>query len=471
MSLRARVAWGIALIAVVLVGAAFVVTRTTRSYLLDQVDGQLADAVPSARRLHPGPGGAVPTPSISDLFVGFVNDGQLVTYVRPSLQPQEVSAPAVDASTLQTAATEHPGQAFTVPGTNGPSYRVIALQEPDGDILVLGLPLGSVNAAMNRLVLVEVAVTLFVLAVLAVVAFWVLRLGVRPVKEMTASATAIAEGDLSHRVPVAPAGTEAGQLGAALNTMLGRIEAAFDARAASEQRLRRFVADASHELRTPLTTIRGYAELYRQGGLEDREALDQAMRRTEQEALRMGGLVDDLLLLARLDQGRPLEKAPLDLGVLAIDSCSDAQVVAPDHRIVADVQPDVIVDGDEPRLRQVVHNLVRNAVVHTPTGTNVHVQVAVIAGRAVLEVRDDGPGMDSDAVAHAFERFWRADTSRARVSGGSGLGLSIVQAIVEAHGGHVSLSSTQGVGTTVRVDLPLAYARSAASPPLPAPVG
>jgi two-component system OmpR family sensor kinase len=323
---------------------------------------------------------------------------------------------------------------------------------------------------MNRLVLVEVAVTLFVLAVLAVVAFWVLRLGVRPVKEMTATATAIAEGDLSHRVPVAPARTEAGQLGAALNTMLGRIETAFEARAASERRLRQFVADASHELRTPLTTIRGYAELYRQGGLEDREALDQAMRRTEQEALRMGGLVDDLLLLARLDQGRPLGKAPIDLGVLAVDACSDAQVVAPDHRVVADVQPDVIVEGDEPRLRQVVHNLVRNAVVHTPAGTSVQVQVSVVAGRAALEVRDDGPGMDPDAVAHAFERFWRADTSRARVSGGSGLGLSIVQAIVEAHGGHVSLSSTQGVGTTVRVDLPLAYTRSAASPPLAAPV-
>jgi two-component system OmpR family sensor kinase len=288
---------------------------------------------------------------------------------------------------------------------------------------------------------------------------------------MTATATAIAEGDLSHRVPVAPAGTEAGQLGGALNTMLGRIEAAFDARAASEQRLRRFVADASHELRTPVTTIRGYAELYRQGGLDEREALDQAMRRTEQEAIRMGGLVDDLLLLARLDQGRPLDRAPVDLGVLAVDACSDAQLVAPDHRVVADVQPDVVVDGDEPRLRQVVHNLVRNAVVHTPRGTHVQVQVAVVAGRAVLEVRDDGPGMDPDAVAHAFERFWRADSSRARESGGSGLGLSIVHAIVHAHGGQVSLSSTRGAGTTVRVELPLAYTRTPSTPPSPARMG
>jgi two-component system OmpR family sensor kinase len=271
---------------------------------------------------------------------------------------------------------------------------------------------------------------------------------------MTATAGAIAAGDLSQRVPAEPEGTEARDLGDALNGMLTTIEGAFAERAASEARLRRFVADASHELRTPVTTIRGYAELYRHGGLSEPDDLDQAMRRTEQESVRRASLVDDLLLLARLDEGRPLARDPVDLGVLGIDAAADARAVAPDRVVTADVAEGVTVDGDEDRLRQVVGNLVGNALVHTPAGTPVSVRVHNGGGRAVVEVHDDGPGMTPEVAERAFERFSRADASRSRHAGGSGLGLAIVRAIVVAHGGDVALDTALGHGTTVRVELP-----------------
>ena len=249
--------------------------------------------------------------------------------------------------------------------------------------------------------------------------------------------------------------TEAGELGAALNTMMTKIEDAFDQRTASEARLRQFVADASHELRTPVTTIRGYAELYRGGGLRDPDELTQAMRRTEQESIRMGSLVEDLLLLARLDQNPKLQAGAVDLGVLAVDAVSDARAVDPDRRITASVAEGVAVDGDEDRLRQVVANLVGNALVHTPPGTPVQVRVDRVDGQARLEVHDDGPGMPAPVADRAFERFYRADPARSRHAGGSGLGLSIVKAIVEAHHGEVAIMSAEGAGTTVRVVLPL----------------
>lgn len=361
----------------------------------------------------------------------------------------------------------------TVPSqpTSDLRYRAVVVpDEQGGQPLVLALPLTDVDAAVSRLVTVEVVVSTLILAILALVAFWVIRLGVRPIKAMTETAVAIAGGDLSHRVTEGAQRTEAGALGTALNRMLTSIESAFDQRSRSEAKLRQFVADASHELRTPVTTIRGYAELYRTGALDDRHELDSAMRRTEQESIRMGELIEDLLLLARLDQGRPLERQPVDLGVLAVDAVSDARAVDPQRPITASVTENVTVMGDDRRLRQVVGNLVGNALVHTSPGTAVAVRVSRQDGtRAVLEVSDGGPGMSAEVADHACERFYRADPARSRHQGGTGLGLAIVKATVDAHGGSVSLRSTPGQGTTVRIELPLANAaRPMTAEPSPA---
>jgi two-component system OmpR family sensor kinase len=270
---------------------------------------------------------------------------------------------------------------------------------------------------------------------------------------MTETAGAIAGGDLSQRVDEGTPGTEAGDLGVALNRMLGRIEEAFDQRAASEARLRQFVADASHELRTPVATIRGYAELYRTGALEDGEQMDDAMRRTEAEAVRMGSLVDDLLHLARLDQGRPLEREVVDLGRVVEDTVADARAVEPDRAITTAIPAPVTVLGDRARLHQVLANLVSNARVHAP-GAPIEVTLREEGAEAVIEVRDDGPGMVQTDAARAFERFYRADTSRSRQHGGTGLGLAIVDATVRAHGGTTVIDSSPGEGTTVTVRLP-----------------
>jgi two-component system OmpR family sensor kinase len=237
--------------------------------------------------------------------------------------------------------------------------------------------------------------------------------------------------------------------------MMGTIEQAFADRTKTEDRLKRFVADASHELRTPITTIRGYAELYRNGALDEKAELDEALRRTEQEAVRMGGLVDDLLHLARLDQGRPIERGPVDVAALARDAARDAQAVDPDRPITVEADRPVVVDGDEARLRQVLANLVTNAVVHTEPGTPVSIKATRVGDDAVVEVADRGAGMPPDVAARAFERFYRADPSRSRHRGGSGLGLAIVEATVTAHGGSVALETAPGAGTTVRVTLPL----------------
>ncbi|MGH9187561.1 MAG: sensor histidine kinase [Acidimicrobiales bacterium] len=457
MSLRARLLVGVSAVVLVLVGAAVIITRTTEADLVERIDDQLRAVGPRVREFG-FDGVEVTAHGPSQLFLGLIqSDGQIATAIPPNLTDEDPPLPSVSAEQALDAAQDPRPEPFTVESDSGSDkrFRVLVAHPPGPPTTVLlGLPLTDVDASISRLIRVEVLATALIAAALGLVTFWVIRLGVRPIKQMTQTATAIAAGDLSHRVPTVANGTEAGELGLALNAMLSRIEDAFAVRAASEARLRQFVADASHELRTPVTTIRGYAELYQKGGLDEPEALAQAMRRTEQESIRMGSLVDDLLLLARLDQGRPLEQSPVDLSALAVDAVTDARAADPGRPIGLEVEDGVTVLGDESRLRQVVANLVGNAVVHTAPDTPVRVAVSWSDGRAVLEVADDGPGMEPGVATRAFERFFRADPARARHAGGSGLGLSIVKAIVDAHGGQVSMQSDPGRGTAVRVELP-----------------
>ena len=470
MSLRARLLVGLGAVALVLVVAAVGITHAAQSYLVDQLDARLATAT------HPfgGPDDRV----VSPYYFGTVDPGDDTVQTRgaPNMGNETAAIPDISADQARAAAADGADHYLTVGSTgDGPRYRVRASFDEhaggpedgggqgDGQrVTVVAASLADTEAAVSRLVAVEVASTAVILALLGLVAFWVLRLGVRPLKEMTRAATVIS-GDISHRVPSAPEGTEAAELGTALNRMLGRIETSFAEQQATEDRLRQFVADASHELRTPVTTIRGYAELHRRGALDDPDELAQAMRRTESEAERMARLVDDMLLLARLDQGRPVERRPVDLGVLAIDAAGDARAVAPERSVRAQTEEGVVVEGDEHRLRQVLANLLRNALVHTPPSATIRVSVRREpgGGPAVAEVADDGPGMTADQAAHAFDRFYRADAGRARDSGGSGLGLAIVEAIAAAHGGRATLVTAPGHGTTVRVELPAAATPSA----------
>jgi two-component system OmpR family sensor kinase len=279
---------------------------------------------------------------------------------------------------------------------------------------------------------------------------------------MATTADTIATGDLSHRADLPRDGSEVGRLGTAFNRMLDQIEGAFgqqraalDAKDRSERRLRQFVADASHELRTPLTAVRGYAELYRAGGLSEREALDRAMSRIETESRRMAVLVDDLLLLARLDQGRPLRRDPVDLSELVRDAVADARMVEPERPLQATVADGVLLPGDEDRLRQVVGNLFANVRVHTPPDTPVEVTLGVGAEGATVRVADHGPGIPEEHADRVFDRFFRADPGRSRDRGGSGLGLAIAASVVEAHGGSVHHEPTPGGGATFVVTLPL----------------
>jgi two-component system OmpR family sensor kinase len=423
VSLRRRLLLACAAVAVVLFVADIALASTFRSFLLGRLDRQLTEAAdlvanPAARRA--GAAGRRGPPRIAPPRSG-----------NPAFSEYYIGLAGVDAT-----------------GRGQP-------------IVVIGGPLREVNSTYARMVVVLVVATVAVLATLVVVAWWVLRHGVQPLSTMTATAEAIAGGALSERVPAMDPRTEAGRLGDALNTMLGRIEHAFAEQAASEDRLRRFVADASHELRTPLTSVRGYAELYRAGGLAEDEALDDAMRRVEQEAARMSDLVEDLLLLAKLDEGRPLQLQTVRLDELARDAVRDASAAHPSRSIACSTDP-VEVFGDEARLRQALANLVTNACSHTPADTKVDVVVRRAGPSALVEVADDGPGMSTDVASQVFERFYRADPARARASGGSGLGLAIVAGIAEAHGGTAEVESSPGHGARFRLRLPVAHVETTA---------
>jgi two-component system OmpR family sensor kinase len=368
-----------------------------------------------------GPGGTVTLPAL------------------PSGLPGSAAAPASDKDIL-----------FTLD-----DYRIRAIALPRGGTVVLAFPLDDLNGTLAQLLRIELAVGAAVLLLLGGWAWWLVRRELRPLEDMAHTADEIAAGDLSRRVEHTAHPTEVGHLGLALNGMLSRLEEAFVERQRAEDQLRRFVADASHELRTPLTSIRGYAELFRAGAEHRPGDLAMAMRRIEQEAARMGVLVDDLLLLARLDEGRPLRREAVDLRALAADAVADARAAEPARPLELDVNGPVVVTGDDARLRQVLGNLLANVRTHTPADAPASVRVRAADGEARLEVRDSGPGLDPVDAAQAFERFYRADASRHRSSGGSGLGLAIVQAVTEAHGGRAGVDSRPGEGAVFWVELPV----------------
>jgi two-component system, OmpR family, sensor kinase len=352
------------------------------------------------------------------------------------------------------------GRTITVNGEKGAGtrYRVLAVPDPRGSTInVAAIPLRATDDLLERLLVVEALVIAAVLLVLGSVSWVVVRVGLLPLDRMGHTAGAIAAGDLSHRVESTDPRSEVGRLGLALNAMLDRLEQAFGEREASENRLRRFIADASHELRTPLASIRGYAELFRMGAARDPADVEKAMRRIEDEATRMGVLVDDLLMLARLDEVADAPHGEVDLAAVVRDAVDDGRATAPTRTIRARLDEPAPVIGDADQLRQVLGNLLRNAFVHTPEGTPIEVTLSRANGEVRLEIRDHGPGLppgDPDAL---FERFWRTEGGRERGRGGAGLGLAIVAAIVDAHGGHVRAENAGGGGASFVVTLPAGH--------------
>jgi two-component system OmpR family sensor kinase len=431
-------------------------------YLRDRLDSQLkASLQPVYNELAAGQqfGRRFPT---GRSFIPSETFGELRLRGGRSFQYKESGQPRPELPQPPDAEYE-----FSTVGSVGDSdvrWRVLATPGGDDSTLYVAFPTTELDQTLRRLIGIEMVAASAVLLFLALLSLAVVRLGLQPLERIAATAGDIAGGDLSRRVEPAEPDTEIGRLGLALNAMLAQIETAFAEKAASEDRLRRFVADASHELRTPLTAIRGYAELFRRGAAERPEDLARAMRRIEDEAARMGLLVEDLLLLARLDQGRPLERGPVDLVAVAGDALADLSTIAPDRPVTFDHPETLVVSGDEARLRQVVGNLLTNARIHTPDGTGVHVRVRSSDGQAILEVADEGPGLPPGEEGLVFERFYRADAARARTNDGqgSGLGLSIVAAIVAAHGGSVHAGSPpSGRGAYFMVALPITPPTSA----------
>lgn len=344
----------------------------------------------------------------------------------------------------------------TLESSDGTQFRAAAESVRSGEKVVVAIPITDTEATIHRLLLVEAIVILFVLGLLGVAAWLLVGLGLRPLDRMGRTADAIAGGDLSHRVEPATEKSEIGRLGLALNRMLHSLEGAFKEREASEARLRQFLADASHELRTPLVSIRGYAELYRLGVTPDEEEVKRSMERIEQEAARMGVLVEDMLSLARLDETHDNPHGPVDFAEVAAGAVRDAEVAAPGRTISLAVDGRQLVSGDADQLQQVLANLLRNAIVHTPDGTPIDVSIARSGDDVRLDVRDHGEGLPDGAGEHIFERFWRSEGGRERGKAGSGLGLAIVAEIVSAHGGRVHAKNSEaGKGAVFSVWLPV----------------
>jgi two-component system OmpR family sensor kinase len=490
----------LALVMLALVAISITSVSVLRENLIGQQDGQLASLLNALNnsinfsQTLPHSDQSIPgqvTPSGSGQVVAIQVVGRQLQWAPqgggfPFLGKNPESLPKLP--TISDWASGMHGRPFTTAAQSGhDTWRVIAEpvtynsgSTPQSGTLVVAVDLGNVSGTLQRIIVFDVLVSCGILLILALIAVAVVRANLRPLNDIELTAGQIAAGHLNHRIPEQDSRTEIGSLGRSLNSMLSQIETAFHAREESEEaarrseeRMRRFIADASHELRTPLTTVRGFAEFYRQrGGIGPGggtapdgmtpEELDRLMHRLESEATRMGLLVEDLLQLARLDQQRPLDMGLVDLLSLAADAVQDARIVDPHRKIDLTVAPGAafLVEGDEGRLRQVIGNLVTNAKVHTPPDASI--TVAVASGRlengapaAVLDVIDDGPGMTPEQAQHVFERFYRADEARGRSSGGTGLGLAIVAGLVQAHGGEVSLHTAPGQGADFRVKVPL----------------
>jgi len=542
----------LALVIIALTVISMVGLAQFRNYLQDRADAQVQDLMSQALNSNPFVGPHQPAFTFSGYVVElWTTQRQLLSGCNVCTPATGLGVPGPNPPLTPTWLADNEGKLVTVPATSGPdNWRVLArrviyntsgplgLQTSQPGILVVGANLGRLDQAVGWLAKVDLVISAIVVAALAILGVAMVRASLRPLTEIENTAAAIAAGDLSRRVPYYDPRTEMGRLATSLNVILAHVESAFRARARSEaaarhseERMRRFLADASHELRTPLTAIRGYAEYYRQrGGMENgsapspavaavaaevgaaaasaaaapaeaarpatgaagpgtgaagpgtgappplasaadhdepltRQDMDRIMERVEQESSRMGGLVEDMLMLARLDEQRPIERGPVDLLSLAADAVQDARIVAPSRTIDLTVGAGVafLVLGDEARLRQVISNLMTNALTHTPKGSPITVRV--FAGQqqgkppvpcAVLEVTDHGPGLTPEQASRVFERFYRADQARGRRTGGSGLGLAIVEALVTAHDGTVSVDTAPGQGATFRITLPLA---------------
>ena len=474
-SLRNRLILATLALATIAIAASdFAASNSLRSFLITQADNQLNDVVQTSmlrldragieieisnegdeqnsfRPLRPL--GAVPTTTavtLLDLEGNIL--GQLGGEFANSIDVSEFHN-LTPAKVISLG-----GLPFTIPGADGePDIRAIARALPSGEgTVVISVALDSVEKTVAGLTGIFILISIIVLISIGIVARSLIKLTLKPLNQIEETAAAIAEGDLSARLPEVNSRTEVGRLTGSLNTMLSRIEESFAIRAESESKLRRFVADASHELRTPLTAIRGFAELHRQGAVVGEEKTKELISRIEKESIRMSSLVEDLLLLARLDQSRELTIDPVDINHLVKEAAASARAAGPDHEItISTVNDEVFVLGDSMRIHQALANLLANARTHTPTGTKIAVNVLQDELETRISVSDTGPGLSESDQERAFERFFRADPSRVRVSGeGSGLGLAIVDAVMKAHGGSVEVKSKLGEGATFTIIFP-----------------
>jgi len=484
MSLRTRLLLlTTGLMAAGLVAGNTVVIGALQDYLVGRIDDQLhpvADIFSRAPRPGPAEPGPRPNPALRNAGMDFLgnpyvaelsSEGDVERELLPSGRPARSlpATPVLD----RAAVASRDGRPFNIRARDGGTrWRAIVLprRTPRGGSVLVAIPQTMADDTIDRLRMISLTTGVALLAVLALAGIVTVRVGLRPLRRIEDTAAAIAAGDLSRRIPdLASSRTEVGRLAAALNGMLAQLDAAFAARAESQAKLRRFVADVSHELRTPLFGIKGFTELYRMGGLPERADIDRTMTRIEAESTRLARLTEDLLLLAQFGEAADdgdhdrLQLGPTDLRTLASDARHELRALDPSRTVDLTGPDGGPVDtaqmlGDEARLRQVVANLAGNVIAHTPSGTAVRIGVGTQDGHAILEIEDSGPGLTQEQADRVFDRFYRADRSR---RGGAGLGLAIVESIVTAHGGHVELRTAPGEGATFRIVFPVLTAEAA----------